>query len=58
MSAIKKFNEIFKYHKWLETSKNVIHFPMRDPNDPKDIKTLPGVTWIEIKELVDLASKK
>ncbi len=56
MNAIDKFNEIFKYYPHMASSKNVIHFPFPDPNDEKKMKILPGITWAELKELVDTKS--
>ncbi len=54
MKAIEKLDGIFKYYPWLLTSKNVVHMPFRDDKD----KPLPGMTWMELKELVDTAKLK
>lgn len=53
INTIDKFESIFRACPWLTSSKNIVHFPITDPADPKGIKTLAGVSWAELKELLD-----
>jgi hypothetical protein len=58
--TIAKFRAMLSDCPWLLKSTNIVHVPFKDPNAPKDkpSRTLPGVTWPELNELLDYASDR